>query len=348
MSLDCQLAPMDGMSHAAFRSICFEYGADGACTEMVAAISYARARPKRMPIFDSLLNRRPEEGLLAAQIIGNEPEMMAEAARRIEGLNRFDAVEINMGCPARTVVSSGNGVAIMQNLPLAEAIIRAVCAAVSMPVRLKMRLGWDDAHITAPEIARIAEDAGCSAITLHGRTRSQMYCGEVQIAQMRRVREAVSIPLYANGAVETAADAAAFAAAVGTEYVCIGRAALKQPWIFDDIKRLERGEALPERDARERIDILLRLAERLCLLKPEHLAICEMRKFSTWYLQGLADSEAALSRLYCCSEHAAFVDLLSDYLHVLTINDALRVLNKDGDPSLDTNKCYVHREKKDQ
>lgn len=346
MPLVCHLAPMDGMSHSAFRSICFEYGADGACTEMVAAISYARARRKRMPLMESLLDRRPEESLLAAQIIGKDPDTMAEAARRIEALNRFDAVEINMGCPARTVVGSGNGVAIMKDVALAERIIRAVCGAVEMPVRLKMRLGWDEEHITAPEIARIAQDAGCSAITLHGRTRSQMYCGDVDIEQMRMVREAVSIPLFANGAVETAADAARFAEAIGTDCVCIGRAALKQPWIFDDIKRLERGEALPERDAGERVGVLLKLTEGLCRLKPEIFAIRELRKFATWYLTGLHRDEEILAQLYRIEEKTAFDDALQEYLWKL-IRDGLLHIRPDHAQSLDTNDCYIHKEKKD-
>ena len=170
------LASMDGMSTAAFRSLCFEYGADGATTEMIPAPGFARAKRKRRGhILEALALRRPEEGWLAAQIIGSEPDLMAAAARRLEDMNRFDCIEINMGCPARTVVSSGNGSALLQNIPLAEAIIRAVCGAVQMPVRIKLRLGWDDEHITAPLVAQIAQDAGCSALVLHGRTRAQQY-----------------------------------------------------------------------------------------------------------------------------------------------------------------------------
>lgn len=346
MTLDCQLAPMDGMSNSAFRSVCFQYGADGACTEMVAAISYARARRKRMPLMEALLNRRPEETLLAAQIIGNQPDIMAEAARRIEGLGRFDALEINMGCPARTVVSSGNGAAIMKDVHLAERIIRAVCEAVEMPIRVKMRLGWDEKHITAPEIAQIAQDAGCVAVTLHGRTRSQMYCGEVMLDEMRRVREGLHIPLYANGAVETAADALRFAKAVGTGKLCIGRAALKQPWIFEDIKRLERDEPALVRDAAERIRLLLTLADRLVLLKPERFAMREMRKFCTWYLSELYGSSDVLALLYRLEEKNAFEDALLKYLEDLRREGRMLPLS-DAPQSLDTNDCYVHKEKKD-
>ena len=298
MGLKYTLAAMDGMSHAAFRSICFEYGAQDATTEMVSAIAYARARRKRQPILDAQLMRRPEEMNLAAQIIGCESEVMAAAARKLESTQRFDAVEINMGCPARTVVGGGSGSAILKNPKLAGEILRAVCDATRLPVRLKMRLGWDAEHITAPEIAAMAQDAGCSALILHGRTRSQMYRGNVLLDEMRRVRASVTIPLYANGAVTKPTDAAAFGEKVGAQGVCIGRAALKAPWIFDDIRRLERGEAPLQRDAAERVDVLLRLGARMCEQKPERLAMCEIRKFCTWYLEGLTGAKEVCGRIH--------------------------------------------------
>lgn len=319
MGLKCLLAAMDGMSHAAFRSVCFGYGADGASTEMIPAVACARAKKKRTPILQALMMRAPNERMLAAQIIGNVPEIMAQAANRLESMNRFDAIEINMGCPARTVVGSGNGSAILRDVHLAEAILRAVCSAVELPVRLKLRLGWDAEHIVAPEIARIAEDAGCAELILHGRTRVQMYGGEVLLEQMLRVREAVHLPIYANGGVERAEAAAEFARKVRADGVCIGRAALKSPWIFEDIHRHESGEPIPQRDARERIGILLRLAQDLCLQKPEDKAMCEMRRFSRWYLPGLMGAEAICSRLNS-------VLYLDDYRNILQsyLDDLLR------------------------
>ncbi len=171
------LAPMDGMTHAPFRQVCFDYGTDGATTEMISALSYGRVKKKRTA-FEETLVRLPGEGNLAAQLIGNTPEDMAAAAKRLTALNRFDAIDINMGCPARKVVGSGNGAAIMRNPKLAAGIMRAVCESTSLPVRLKMRLGWDDHNVTAPEIAQIAQDLGLESITLHGRTRMQMYRGK--------------------------------------------------------------------------------------------------------------------------------------------------------------------------
>lgn len=318
MALKCILASMDGMTTAAFRSLCFEYGADGATTEMIPAPGFARAKKKkRRPILDALALRRPEEKYLAAQIIGNEPSIMAAAAERLEALGHFDAIEINMGCPARTVVGSGNGSALLTNPVLAGAILRSVCAAVQLPVRLKLRLGWDDAHITAPEIARIAEDAGCAALILHGRTRAQQYSGDVQIEHMLRVREAVSIPIFANGAVTRPEDAASFVQAIRADGVCIGRAALKNPWIFEDIRALEQGERIAERDAQERIGLLLRFADRLCAQKPEHFALQEIRKFCLWYLAGLTGSETVFEQTKVADDLESFRRIHEGYLNRL-------------------------------
>ena len=319
------LASMDGMSSAAFRSVCFEYGADGATTEMIGAAGIARAKRKRRPITEALLMRRPEEGDLAAQLLGSDPAVIAGAAARLEALGRFDWIEINMGCPARVAIRSGNGAALLRDPVRCGEILRAVCGAVKLPVRLKLRLGWDSEHITAPEIARMAEDAGARAIILHGRTREQMYSGDVQIEEMRRVREAVSIPFYANGAVVHPEDAAAFAAATGADGVCIGRAALKSPWIFQDIRALERGEKIAARSASERIDVLLRFAARLCAQKPENFAIAEMRKFSKWYLEGLTGADAAFEQVKYIETLDEFRRIHEDYLDGLIRADDLYI-----------------------
>ena len=291
------LAPMDGMTHASFRAICFGYGADGATTEMILSHAFGRARRRMSDKFLETLVRLPGEGPLAAQLIGSDPGLMAEAARRISALGRFDAIEINLGCPARKVVGSGNGSALMRTPGLARDIMAAVRDATDLPVRLKMRMGWDAEHITAPELALAAQALGFEAITLHGRTRMQMYSGPVDAAGIRAVAEAVDIPVYANGGVTSANDALAFLDATHAAGVAIGRAALKRPWIFDDIRRLRRGEPVGERDARERVGLLVRLAEMACLHRPEPVAVCEMRKFSRWLLPGLTGAEALLEAL---------------------------------------------------
>lgn len=306
------LAPMDGMTHAAFRQICFDYGADGATTEMVSAVSYGRAK-KRREAFEETFVRLPEEGNLAVQLIGSLPEDMAVSAVRITELGRFDAIDINMGCPARKVVGSGNGSALLQNPALAEEIMQAVRENTTMPVRLKLRLGWDSEHIVADRLAKAAEDMGYESITLHGRTRLQMYRDSVDAEAIKRVVESVSIPVFANGGVTNAADAIEFLDKTGAAGVSIGRAALKQPWIFDDIRRLRAGETAAERTASERIGILVRMAGILCSLRPEIFALHEMRKFSIWMLNGLTGWRDTLSDIYGAETFERYASILSDY-----------------------------------
>ena len=330
------LAPMDGMTHAPFRQVCFEYGAEGATTEMISALSYGRVKKKRTA-FEETLARLPGEGNLAAQLIGNTPEDMAAAARRLTALNRFDAIDINMGCPARKVVGSGNGAAIMRNPELAAGIMRAVCESTSLPVRLKMRLGWDDHSVTAPVIAQIAQDLGLESITLHGRTRMQMYRGNVNTEAIRAICRSVSIPIYANGGVACAQDALTFLENTGASGVSIGRAALKQPWIFDDIRRLMRGDPVLHRDAPERVTLLIHLARLSCRVRPEGLAVCEMRKFSAWILAGLTNAEKAVSLICRTSTLDDFERVLDDYLEGLVRTGDIGVHPELAPPpSLDT------------
>lgn len=311
------LAPMDGMSRASFRSICFDYGADGATTEMIQSLALGRAKKRMSATFEETLMRFDNERNLAAQLIGSVPGAMAESAWRLTALNRFDAIDINMGCPNRKVVGSGNGAALLKTPELAKAVMAAVRGATDLPVRLKLRLGWDADSVTAPELIEYAQQLGFESVTLHGRTRMQMYGGEVDAAAIRAICASVDIPVYANGGVTCAADALTFLEATGAAGVAIGRAALKQPWIFDDIRRLRRGEPLPERDAGERIALLIRLATLACGHRPEKVAICEMRKFSGWLLPGLTGAADVLRALNAVDTLEGFRRLLGDYLNDL-------------------------------
>ena len=319
------LAPMDGMTRASFRLICFEYGADGATTEMIQSLALGRAKRRLSDTFLEPLVRFPGEGNLAAQLIGSVPGMMGESARRLEAMNRFEAIEINMGCPARKVVGSGNGSALMRDVPRAIEVMRAVRESTRLPVRLKMRLGWDEYSITSPELAAEAEALGFQAITLHGRTRMQMYTGEVDVQAIRAICDSVSIPVFANGGVTGAAEALSFLEATGAAGVAIGRAALKQPWIFDDIKRLRAGLPLPERNAVERVAILTRLAELSCHHRPERVAISEMRKFSGWLLPGLTGADDVLHALNGVWTLEEYRRLLEGFLEGLARTDDLTV-----------------------
>ena len=331
------LAPMDGMTHASFRSICFDYGADGATTGMSQSLAYGRAKKRMSAAFEETLIRFPGEVDLAAQLIGSDPAAMARAARRLETLGRFDAIEINMGCPARKVVGSGNGSALLRNPGAAEEILAAVREAVAMPVRLKLRLGWDERSLTAPRLIRAAQALGFQSVTLHGRTRAQMYAGAADTAAIREICAATDIPVYANGGVSCARDALEFLRDTGAAGVAIGRAALKQPWIFDDIRRLRRGGDIPERDAEERVALLLRLAERSCRFRPERVAVCEMRKFSGWLLPGFRGADDVLARLNHIVALEDYRRLLESWLDALTRSGETRLCPELAPrPTLDT------------
>ena len=311
------LAPMDGMSRASFRSVCFDYGADGATTEMLQSLAYGRAKKKLCPSFEETLARYPNERWLAAQLIGSDPAAMAESARRLTALDRFDAIDINMGCPARKVVGGGNGSALLKDPQRAIRVMAAVREATDMPVQLKLRLGWDAEHITAPELIRAAGEMGFSAVTVHGRTRAQMYAGAVDVDAIREICATSVIPVYANGGVTNAADALDFLRQTGAAGVAIGRAALKQPWIFDDIRRLERGEAIQPRRAPERVALLKRLARLACGHRPERVAVGEMRKFCGWMLPGLTGAEALLKELNDIDTLDGFERALDGFLDAL-------------------------------
>ena len=319
------LAPMDGMSRASFRSVCFDYGAEGATTEMLQSLAYGRAKKKLCPSFEETLARYPNERWLAAQLIGSDPGAMAESARRLTALGRFDAIDINMGCPARKVVGSGNGSALLKDPERAVRVMAAVRGATDLPVQLKLRLGWDAAHITAPELIRAAGELGFSAVTVHGRTREQMYAGEVDVAAIRRICAMSPIPVYANGGVTCAADALDFLRRTGAAGVSIGRAALKQPWIFDDIRRLERGQTPPPRRAPERVALLERLARLACGHRPERVAIGEMRKFCGWMLPGLTGAEKLLKTLNAVDTLEGFERALDGFLEALARTNDLDV-----------------------
>jgi len=346
------LAPMDGMTRASFRKICFDYGADGATTEMIQSLALGRARRRLSSTFAETMVRMEGEGDLAAQLIGSRPDMMAASAIKLTAMRRFDAIEINMGCPARIVVAegydkhgkkrSGSGAALLKDVPLAIEIMRAVRSSTDMPLRLKLRMGWDSAHIVAPELCAEAQTLGFERITLHGRTREQMYSGEVDLCGMRNIVRSLQIPVFVNGAVTTAEDALAFFKKTGAADVSIGRAALKKPWIFADIQKLIVSEKPDEHDAKERIFLLCQLAHLSCRHRPEAVAVREMRKFSRWWLSSLTNADIVLLRLNEIETLPDYERVMEDYLGFLEKNNDLG-LHSDIDEQTDLDTIhYVH------
>ncbi len=239
----------------------------------------------------AILTYIPEgaEGVLPAaiQIFGSEPEIMAEAARKLEHLPN-SILDINMGCPVPKVVRNGDGSALMQSPELVYDVVKAVAENTAKPVTVKIRKGFTDENINAVEVAKAAEAGGASAVAVHGRTRPQYYSGKADREIIRRVKESLNIPVIGNGDVFTAEDGLSMMAETGCDMVMVARGALGNPWIFSELARAYRGEeACPPPDEEVRVQMMVRHLEMLCEFKGEHIGVKEFRKFVVWYTKGM-------------------------------------------------------------
>ena len=280
------LAPMAGVTDRAFRELCVAFGASYVVGEMVSAkgISFNSERSKELMLLSE--NERPA----AVQLFGSEPQTVAAAA--VTAMEyKPDIIDINMGCPAPKISGNGAGSALMKNPDLCGEIVEAVCKAVDVPITVKIRKGWDDKSVNAVEVAKICEQAGASAITVHGRTREQFYSGKADLDIIAEVKKAVNIPVIGNGDITNANDAAQMLEKTNCDMVMIGRGALGNPWIFREINAWlnDLRPMFPPSPA-EKVTVILRHIQAMCDYKGEEIAMREARKHVGWYMKGFKNA----------------------------------------------------------
>ena len=280
------LGPMAGVTDWAFRTICAELGAGITVTEMVSSRALVYKDKK-----SAALLRKNAGSVCGAQIFGNDPHIMAEAAQLALEISDCDFIDINMGCPMPKIANSGDGCGLMRTPELAAGIIEAVCNAVSVPVTVKCRLGWDKGSVNVLEFTKLIEQAGAAMLTVHGRTRSMLYSGVADWDMIAKVKAQCNIPVIANGDIVDGDSAVRCKRWTKADGLMIGRATFGDPWVFAQIKAAIAGEQIPERPVlAKRVDVAVKQFEFAFEDKGEHIACLEARKHFAWYLRGVAYS----------------------------------------------------------
>ena len=290
LSRGAMLAPMAGVTDMPFRVLCHEMGCPMAVSEMLSAKGYLLAPRDHRAQRELLAVAPEEEGAVALQIFGHEPEVMARAAEELTRDRRYAMLDINMGCPVPKIVGNGEGSALMKTPELAAEIVREVAAASHVPVTVKMRLGYEAGSETYLALGPMLEQAGAAMITLHARTRSQFYEGHADWDAIRRLKQRVSVPVVGNGDVAGWQDALRMREQTGCDGVAVGRAAQGNPWIFEQIRDAMAGKPPRTISAGEKLQTVLRHARMLCALKGEAVAVREMRRHVVCYVRGMRDA----------------------------------------------------------
>ena len=277
------LAPMAGVADHTFRQLCINYGASFCVSELISSKGVSLGDKKSKSLMNIYNSARPS----ATQLFGSDPEIMAVAAKSAMQFDP-DFIDINMGCPAPKVAASGGGCALMKNPQLAGEVVNKVASAVDVPVTVKIRLGWDADSINALEVAKICEQAGAKAVTLHPRTREQMYSGKADWQYIKLLKDNLSIPVIGSGDIITPKDAARMYEETGCDMVMVGRGAMGRPWIFEQINAyIKHSVILPDPPLSKRMTVLLEQAKDTCSIKGERVGMKEMRKHAAWYIKGI-------------------------------------------------------------
>ncbi|GGG10532.1 tRNA dihydrouridine synthase DusB [Paenibacillus aceti] len=313
------LAPMAGVCNPAFRLIAKEFGTGLVCAEMVSdkAIIHGNKRTKEMLFVDE------REKPLSLQIFGGDRESLVEAAKVVDQQTNADIIDINMGCPVPKVTKCDAGARWLLEPNKIFEMVSAVVDAVSKPVTVKMRIGWDSEHIYVVDNAKAVEQAGAKAVSVHGRTREQLYTGKADWSYIKQVKDTVSIPVIGNGDVLTPEDAKRMLTETGCDGVMIGRAALGNPWmLYRTVEYLKSGELLPEPGAEEKIRIAILHMDRLAALKSESVAVREMRKHLAWYLKGLKGAARVKDLIMEETKRNEMVRILEEFVASLSSESA--------------------------
>jgi nifR3 family TIM-barrel protein len=328
------LAPMAGVCNPAFRLIAKEFGCGLVCAEMVSdkAILHGNQRTLEMLFVDE------REKPLSLQIFGGDKESLVEAVKFVDENTNADIIDINMGCPVPKVTKCDAGARWLLDPNKIYDMVSYAVDAAKKPVTVKMRIGWDDEHIYAVENAQAVERAGGAAVSVHGRTREQLYTGKANWDILRDVKQAVSIPVIGNGDVFSPEDAKQLLEHTGCDGVMIGRGALGNPWmLYRTVHFLTTGELLPDPTPREKIRIAVLHLDRLANLKGENTAVREMRKHLAWYLKGLPDSAAAKNSIMDLTTRSAVVTVLEEY-----VKSVEQLLEQESVGSLESGEFLVH------
>ena len=306
------LAPMAGISNASYMKICEEMGVGYAITELMSSEAIIRGNKKT---FDMLEGIDTLNIPVAIQLFGSDSKVMGEAAKIIVSKYKVDMIDINMGCPVPKVVKTGAGSALLKNLDKVRDIVSSVVKSVNVPVTVKIRSGWDFNNINAIEVAKVCEEAGASAISVHGRTREQGYSGTVDLDIIKEVVKVVNIPVIGNGDIKSGEDARKMMEYTRCSAVMIGRALMGNPWLIKEIiYYLDKGIVLDKPSIKDRINMCLKHLDYLLMFKNEKVSVLEMRSHISWYLKGITGSQEVKEKCFKATTKKEIVNILCEYL----------------------------------